>query len=79
MGAGATVFLRGGAPAIAYQDAATADLVVAAKAGAAWAPAAVASTRTLDGFHLAAAGATLAWDALDPTNLPPGKLEIQQQ
>ena len=29
--------------------------------------------------HLAAAGATLAWDALDPTNLPPGKLEIQQQ
>ena len=79
VGAGATVFLRGGAPAIAYQDAATADLVVAAKAGATWAPTPVASTRTLDGFHLAAAGATLAWDALDPTNLPPGKLEIQQQ
>jgi hypothetical protein len=79
VGAGATVFLRGGAPAIAYQDAATADLVVAAKSGATWTPTPIASTRNLDGFHLAAAGATLAWDALDPTALPPGKLEIQQQ
>ncbi len=53
--------------------------VVAAKSGATWPPTPIASTRNLDGFHLAAAGATLAWDALDPTALPPGKLEIQQQ
>ncbi|MBK9030794.1 MAG: hypothetical protein IPL61_05545 [Myxococcales bacterium] len=77
VGAGATVFLSGGAPAIAYQDAATADLVIARKTGATWTPTPLATGRTLDGFHIAAAGTTLAWDALDPTVIPAGSLAIQ--
>jgi MYXO-CTERM domain-containing protein len=77
VGAGATIFLTGGAPAIAYQDGATADVVIARKAGATWTATPLATGRNLDGFHLAAAGTTLAWDVLDPTKLPPGSLEIR--
>ncbi|MEZ4400131.1 MAG: MYXO-CTERM sorting domain-containing protein [Kofleriaceae bacterium] len=77
VGAGATMLFVGGAPAIAYQDGATADLVVAKRAGGAWTATPLAATRALDGFHLAAAGATLAWDTLDPTVIPPGSLAIE--
>jgi len=77
VGAGATIFLTGGGPAIAYQDGATADVVIARKAGATWTATPLATGRNLDGFHLAAAGTTLAWDVLDPTKLPPGSLEIR--
>ena len=77
VGAGATVFLGGSGPAIAYQDAATADLVVARKAGAAWTATPLATGRTLDGFHVAAAGQMLAWDALDPVGTPVGSMVIR--
>lgn len=77
VGAGATVFIGSSGPAIAYQDAATADLVIARKAGAAWTATPLATGRTLDGFHVAAAGRALAWDALDPTSTPAARMVVQ--
>jgi uncharacterized protein (TIGR03382 family) len=76
VGAGATVFLSGSGPAIAYQDGNTADLVVAKKSGAAWSTTTLATGRVLDGFHIAVGGNTIAWDSLDPVVIPPGKLSI---
>jgi len=77
VGAGATIYLAAdGGPAIAYQDGATADLVIARKRGPTWTAAPQASTRLLDGFHLAAAAGTMAWDQLDPQVIPATKLSV---
>lgn len=79
VGAGITVYLdASNGPAIAYQDGATADLVVAHRSGTTWTAAPVASGRLLDGFHIAAAAGTMAWDQLDPQVIPPTKLSVQR-
>jgi hypothetical protein len=78
VGAGATVYVGNGGPEIAYQDGATADLVIARKSGATWSQTAFAAGAVLDGFHVAAAGSTLAWDTLDPQIIPATKLSVRR-
>ena len=77
VGAGATVYLTPGGPAIAYQDGATADLVVAHRGGSGWTATPLMPGRLLDGFHVAAAGRVLAWDQLDPREMPATRLQVQ--
>jgi hypothetical protein len=70
VGAGASIYLAGGEPAIAYQDGMTSDLVAAHRSGGTWTNAAVASGVGLDGFHIAAAASVLAWDTLSHDRAP---------
>ena len=83
VGAGASIYLTAGGPAIAYQDGLTADVDVATRTGSTWTHAAVAATPLLDGFHIAtttAHGAPyLAWDQLDPAKSPPNTLHVETQ
>jgi hypothetical protein len=70
VGAGASIYLSGGEPAIAYQDGMVHDLVVARRAGGAWSHAAVNGGLALDGFHIAATSSILVWDNLDHVRAP---------
>lgn len=82
VGAGAAIYLVGGAPQIAYQDGLTADVYVAARGAASWTPTAFSTGPLLDGISI---GATtghggvpfLAWDRLDPAKSPPHVLAVE--
>lgn len=80
VGASARIYLVGGAPSIAYQDALSADLVIATKSGG-WQQTAFQTGPTLDGFSI---GVTtghgtpyIAWDQLTPANTPPNNLAVK--
>jgi hypothetical protein len=82
VGAGAALYLVGGAPAIAYQDGLTADVYLATKAGATWTPASLSTGPLLDGISIGAAVGPdgvpyLAWDRLDPSLSPPHTLAVE--
>lgn len=80
VGAGATLFLAGSAPQIAYQDGTTADVYLATKGGM-WTTTAVATGPLLDGFWVSGAqrkGQTyLAWGSMDPHASPLGTISVQ--
>jgi MYXO-CTERM domain-containing protein len=80
VGAGATIYLAGGTPTIAYQDGANADVYLATKAGA-WTTTAIATGPLLDGFWIS--GTTqhkgtpyLAWGTMDPVATPVGTIAV---
>jgi hypothetical protein len=82
VGAGASIYLAGGAPAIAYQDGLTADVYVATRAAASWTQAALSTGPLLDGISIGAAVGPggvpyLAWDRLDPAVSPPHTLAVE--
>jgi hypothetical protein len=79
VGAGAAIWLSGGTPFIAYQDAATSNLVVANRGGGSWTHTDMVTGDLLDGFHIAALpqGGRLVWDQLDKTHSPPHVLATQ--
>jgi hypothetical protein len=82
VGAGASIYLVGGAPAIAYQDGMTADVYVATRGGASWTPTALSTGPRLDGISIGAAVGPggvpyLAWDRLDPALSPPHTLAVE--
>ncbi|HWO27094.1 MAG TPA: hypothetical protein VNO30_50535 [Kofleriaceae bacterium] len=82
VGAGASIYLVGGAPAIAYQDGMTSDVYVATRAGTTWTQAALSTGPLLDGVSIGAAigpGGVpyLAWDRLDPKLTPPHTLAVE--
>jgi uncharacterized protein (TIGR03382 family) len=65
VGAGASIYLAGSDPAIAYQDGMSADVVVAKRSGGGgWNINPLAAGLTADGFHLAATSSVIAWDQL---------------
>ncbi len=70
VGASATVMMRGGVPNVIYQDGMNADLMLAQRNGMTWSVSALATGSPLDGFHVAGAGDTLVWGALDHTTDP---------
>jgi MYXO-CTERM domain-containing protein len=65
VGAGASIYLRGGDPAIAYQDGLVSDIVVATRSGGTWTATPLSAGPQLDGFHVAAAPGIVVWDRLD--------------
>ena len=73
VGAGAAIWLSGGAPQIAYQDGTSSNLVVASRGGGGWTHADRATGDLLDGFHIAAlpSGGRLVWDQLNKEYSPP--------
>jgi hypothetical protein len=79
VGAGAAIWVSGGSPHIAYQDAATSNLVVASRSGTTWTHSDMATGDLLDGFHISAlaGGGRLVWDQLDKTHSPPHVLSTQ--
>jgi MYXO-CTERM domain-containing protein len=82
VGAGASIYLVGGAPAIAYQDGLTSDVYVATRGAASWTAAALSSGPLLDGISIGAAVGPggvpyLAWDRLDPALSPPHTLAVE--
>lgn len=79
VGASAAIFLDHGRPAIAYQDALTADLELAVQDGGGWTRTTPAGGAPLDGFHVAAAstGGWLVWRQLEAGRTPMGELVIQ--
>ncbi len=82
VGAGASIYLAGGAPAIAYQDGLTADVYVATRSAASWTPTALSTGPLLDGISIGAAVGPggvpyLAWDRLDPAVSPPHTLAVE--
>jgi hypothetical protein len=82
VGAGATIYVSNGAPTIAYQDGASADVYLATKA-AAWTTTALASGPLLDGFWVAGTTAhkgapVVAWGSLDPAATPLGTIVVKQ-
>lgn len=80
VGAGSSIYLLGGEPAIAYQDGLVSDVRVATRSGGTWTTAALATGPALDGFSIAATtgnGApVLAWGTLDPTQEIVGSLTV---
>jgi len=76
VGAGASIYLANGEPAIAYQDALTADVVVAERHGSSWTHAPLTSGPALDGFHIAATASVVVWDTLDHARAPADGLVI---
>lgn len=84
VGAGAQIYLVGGAPVIAYQDGLTSDVMLASRNGAgAWTSAPLSTGPLLDGFSIGVAthaGKTyFAWDRLDPAISPPNSVFVQAQ
>ncbi len=82
VGAGATIYLVGGTPTIAYQDGMTADVYIAQKNGA-WSTSSLASGPILDGFWVSSTTAHggapyLAWGSLDPAATPLGTIAVKQ-
>jgi hypothetical protein len=82
VGAGASIYLVGGAPAIAYQDGLTSDVYVATRGAASWTPTALSTGPGLDGISIGAAigpGGVpyLAWDRLVPAQTPPHTLAVE--
>jgi hypothetical protein len=82
VGAGASIYLVDGSPAIAYQDGMTADVYVATRGASGWTPTPFSTGPQLDGVSIGAAigpgGAPyLAWDRLDPTLTPVHTLAVQ--
>ncbi|MGE5183429.1 MAG: hypothetical protein ACM31C_15265, partial [Acidobacteriota bacterium] len=83
VGAGNAIYLVGGTPAIAYQDAMTADVYVATRGPSMWSVAPLATGPLLDGFSIGATTAhggtpVLAWDLRDPSQAPPNGLQVMQ-
>jgi hypothetical protein len=80
VGAGAAVLITGGNPAIAYQDGATADLLLATRSGDSWSRSDLLTGITLDGFHVDAdtSGdlAGISSYRYDRAFFPPGELVI---
>ncbi len=82
VGAGASIYLVGGAPAIAYQDGLTSDVYVATRSGASWTPTMLSGGPLLDGISIGAAVGPggvpfVAWDRLDPALSPPHTLAVE--
>lgn len=82
VGAAASIYLAGGAPAIAYHDGLTSDVYVATRAGAAWAVTGFATGPTLDGISIGvttAHGGTpyYAWSSIVPAQLPVHQLVVR--
>jgi hypothetical protein len=79
VGAGATIWVSGGSPHIAYQDGTISNLVVATQSGTTWSHSDMATGDLLDGFHIAAipGGGRLVWDQLDKTHSPPHVLHTE--
>jgi MYXO-CTERM domain-containing protein len=65
VGAGASIYVSGGEPAIAYQDGLVSDLVVARRSGGTWTATPFTTGAALDGFHVATAPGIVVWDRLD--------------
>jgi hypothetical protein len=82
VGAGATMFLSGATPTIAYQNGATADVHMASKNGS-WAMSNVAQGPLLDGFWVSGTlfknQTYLAWGSLDPAATPLGTIKVHKQ
>lgn len=79
VGAGLTAWLDGSSFRIAYQDAMTADVVVATRTAGVWSHSDLVTGAPLDGFALAApaSGAgPLVWDQLDPKDAKSHALTI---
>jgi len=81
VGAGNAIYLVNGTPAIAYQDAMTADVYVATFSGTSWSTNPLAMGPLLDGFSIGATTAhggtaVLAWDLRDPAATPPNALQV---
>jgi len=82
VGAGASIYLVDGAPAIAYQDGLAADVYVATRGAASWTQTALSTGPLLDGVSIGAAigpGGVpyLAWDRLDPSRSTPHTLAVE--
>ena len=82
VGASAALFMdTDGVPAIAYQDGATSDLVIARRTGGAWARDDLPTRPELDGFFISAAASegrsVLASYQYDRSVYPPGALQIR--
>jgi hypothetical protein len=82
VGAGASIYLVGGAPAIAYQDGLSSDIYIATRSGTGWSTTPLAPGLALDGFHIGATSAHagtpyIAWDRLDNTLTPPHTLAVE--
>jgi hypothetical protein len=80
VGAAASVYLSGGTPSIAYQDAMTSDVYVATKGGA-WTFTPLAQGPLLDGFSIGATtgngSPVIAWGSMDPALAPPTFLTVR--
>ncbi|NVB78476.1 MAG: hypothetical protein HOV81_08800 [Kofleriaceae bacterium] len=84
VGAGASIFLNGGAPAIAYQDGLVSDVYVATTSGGTWTTTPIAQGPLVEGFSIAATrgpggSPTIAWGSLDPNAAPPQGLVVKKQ
>ena len=84
VGAGASIFMNGGAAAIAYQDGLVSDVYVAVNNGGTWSSSPIAQGPLLDGFSIAATrgtggSPTIAWGSLDPAASPPQGLVVKKQ
>ena len=83
VGAGATLYLVNGAPAIAYQDGLAADVYLATKGAGGWTKTALAQGPLLDGFWVSGTAAHqgtpyIAWGSLDPAATPLGTIVVQR-
>ena len=80
VGAGLVLWLDAGKPRVAYQDATSANVVVATK-DLWWTHADAATGAALDGFHLAApaqGAGPLVWDRIDPAQLDVHQLVMDE-
>ena len=80
VGAGLTAWLDGATFRVAYQDAMTADVVVATRGQGTWSYADFATGPALDGFALAtppSGKGPVVWDRLDPKSATSHALTIQ--
>ena len=82
VGAAAAIYLANGSPAIAYQDALTADVYLATPSGGSWVTTNISTGPLLDGLSIAATtghGAPyLAWGSFDPVADPIGSVVVEQ-
>jgi hypothetical protein len=84
VGAGASIFMNDGAPAIAYQDGLVSDVYVATNSGGTWSLTPIAQGPLLEGFSVAATrgpggSPTIAWGSLDPAVTPSQGLVVKKQ
>jgi hypothetical protein len=82
VGAGASLYLVGDVPTVAYQDGLTSDVYVATRGGGTWTKTPLATGPLLDGFSIAGTAAHggrpyLAWHVIDPAQTPVSGLAVQ--
>jgi hypothetical protein len=77
VGNSAKIVVRGGAPAILYQDGLTSDVMLAQPSGMTWSHAPFAAGAALDGFYIEAVDATAVWGTLDQNVQPIMNLTVK--